>query len=181
MRTHWLSVLVLAVMTANGAAVAGDKCSHASPGEAKALSAKAAALLEAAGPRRAFEKFMDPDGEYFPRDLYVFVVDLLGNMWVNGAFPQAIGTNAIAAEDPKGQPYIERMLRIARERGEGRIEYLWVDPCTGDYTNKITYFKRVGTFVVAVGAYGSISAQPDDGDFLLSAAASLRASAIFTD
>lgn len=178
MLAHWISVVVLAGAIAAGVAVSpARKCSNASPGDAKALSARAAALLEEVGPRQAFETFMDPAGEFFPRDLHVLVVDLIGNIWVNGAFPQAIGTNAIAAEDPKGDAYIERMVHIARERGEGRIEYLWIDPCTGDYTNTITYFSRVGPFIVAVGAYGSITAQPAGAETVLSAAPDLSAGA----
>lgn len=155
MRTHWLPVAILLASATwiGGIAAADDDCSNASPAEARALMHKAAAELEKLGPERAFKNFMDPDGDYFPRDLYVFVVDLEGRMWVNGAFPQAIGSNAIDAEDNKGRRYIQEMLRIARTHGEGQIEYMWIDPCTGEYTDKLTFFKRVGNFVVAVGAY----------------------------
>lgn len=159
MRARWLSLVALVMFVVTAAAHADDDCSNASPAEAKALAYKAAAQLEKLGARAAFEKFMDPDGDYFPRDLYVFVVDLEGTMLVNGAFPQSIGASVLDAEDAKGRRYIRQMLRIATERGEGRIEYLWYNPCTGDYTNKTTFFKRVGDYVVAVGAYGNITTQ----------------------
>lgn len=159
MRTRWLAVLVVVGLCASLAQAQDEDCSNASPAEAKALAYRAAAQLEKLGPHAAFEKFMDPDGDYFPRDLYVFVVDLDGTMRVNGAFPQSIGSSVLEAEDAKGRRYIRQMLRIAAERGEGRIEYLWYNPCTGDYTNKTTFFKRVGDYVVAVGAYGSITTE----------------------
>lgn len=155
MRTHWLPLAILLGSMAwiGDGSGADNDCSNASPAEARALMHKAAAELEKLGPEKAFASFMDSDGDYFPRDLYVFVVDFDGRMWVNGAFPQAIGSNAIDAEDNKGRRYIEEMLRIARAHGEGQIEYMWINPCTGEYTDKLTFFKRVGNFVVAVGAY----------------------------
>lgn len=160
MRGRWLLLLVLVGWLAPAAAEQSMDCSNASPDEAKRLMLKAAAQVAELGYRRAFENFMDPEGEFFPRDLYVFVVDAQGRMWVNGAYPQAIGTNALDAEDAKGRRYIEQMLQIAEERGEGRIEYQWFNPCNGEYMNKVTFFKRVDRFVIAVGAYGNISVRP---------------------
>lgn len=156
MDKHWLTVVILLIACAGwlGRAQAADNdCSNATPAEAKALVHKAAEQLRTLGYEKAFRNFMDPDGEFFPRDLYVFVVDFDGRMWVNGAFPQAIGSNALNAQDNKGRHYIEEMLHIAREHGEGQIEYTWINPCTGEYTDKLTFFLRVDRFVVAVGAY----------------------------
>ena len=42
---------------------------------------------------------MTPGKGWVDRDLYVFVVDFRGNMWVNAGFPQAIGSNALGAND----------------------------------------------------------------------------------
>ena len=157
MRKQWLStVAALGLLVWFTGTSADDDCSNASPEEARALAHKAADLLEQVGPEKAFPSFMDPHGDFFPRDLYVFVIDFDGLMWVNGAFPQAIGSNALGAQDEKGRHYIEEMLRIAHEQGEGQIEYMWVNPCTREYTDKLTFFKRVGRFVVAVGAYRTV-------------------------
>ena len=154
MRRRWFPIVIfLGYVGGIGVSAADDDCSNASPAEAKALVHKAAAELRRLGPQKAFPNFMDPRGAYFPRDLYVFVVGFDGWMWVNGAFPQAIGSNALTAEDIRGRRYIEEMLRIANDRSEGQIEYMWVNPCTGEYTDKLTFFIRVDRFVVAVGAY----------------------------
>ncbi len=152
MGTRWLALIVLFGWIA-GAGAIDDDCSNASAAEAKALTLKAVEQVEKLGHERAFRNFMDPEGDFFPRDLYVIVIDLEGTMWVNGAYPQGIGTSALNAQDAKGRRYIEQILRIARERGEGWVEYQWFNPCTGEYSDKNTYFKRVGQFVVAVGAY----------------------------
>lgn len=173
MQKQWLCAVVLIGLTASNA-FADNDCSNASPAQAKALATKAAAQLEKLGPREAFEQFMDPEGDYFPRDLYVFVVDFDGLMWVNGAFPMAVGSNAMDAEDSKGRRYIQQMLRVAKQRGEGAVEYQWVNPCTGVYSDKITFFKRVGPYVVAVGAYGSITTQRNSAPSMPPLALALR-------
>lgn len=160
MRAPWMPLVVfLGFVGWFAGALADDDCSNATPSEAKALVHRAAERLKRLGPEKAFTEFMSPYGEFFPRDLYVFVVNFDGNMWVNGAFPQAIGSNAITAEDNKGRRYIAEMLKIAHERGEGQVEYMWINPCTGEYTDKLTFFVRVDRFVVAVGAYRSTTTQ----------------------
>ncbi len=93
------------------------------------------------------------EAPWVERDLYVFVLDFRGNIWVNGAFPQAIGTNAMGAIDPEGRLYIVEMLTLAAKAGEGWVEYRWISPCDGAERPKHTFFRRVGPFVVAVGAY----------------------------
>jgi cytochrome c len=154
---RWLAAFILTAWVCSAAAL-DDDCSNAPPEEAEALMLKAATQVEQLGHSRAFANFMNPEGGFFPRDLYVFVVDLEGYMWVNGAFPQFIGTSALGAADPQGVRYVEAMLKIVAEKGEGRVEYVWVNPCTGAYSRKLTFFRRVGRFVIAVGAY--VGAQP---------------------
>jgi len=124
------------------------------------MALKAASHLETQGAQRAFSDFMSREGGFFDRDLYVFVVDVDGNMWVNGAFPEAAGTNALGAQDTGGRFYIAQMLAVAAERGEGWVEYQWFNPCSGAYMEKASYFTRVGPFVVAVGAYVGAATKP---------------------
>jgi len=147
------SALGAALLALACGAAAQQPCAAASRAEARALALKAAQHLEARGPLDAFHDFMRDGGGFLDRDLYVFVVDFNGNMWANGAFPEFAGSNAIGALDTDGRLYIVEMLTLARERGEGWVEYRWFNPCSGSYMKKATYFTRVGPFVVAVGAY----------------------------
>jgi cytochrome c len=151
-----LAALVFLAALAGPAPAAGEgDCFPSSAAQARAMVLKAAAQLEKAGPQAAFRDFQRGDGPYVVRDLYVFVLDFDGNMWVNGAFPQAVGSNALETRDRRGRPYIQEMLAAARRDGEGWILYQWFNPCSGDYMDKNTFFKRVGQFVIAVGTYGS--------------------------
>lgn len=152
MRMQWLSVVALVWCTASIGAQDMD-CSNAPPAEAKTLALKAAQQVETLGHFEAFKNFMNPEGEFFPRDLYVIVVDLEGNIWVNGGYPQFIGMNAIGVEDAKGRRYIDEMLVTAIENGEGWVDHMWFNPCTAEYMDKTTFFRRVGRYVIGVGAY----------------------------
>lgn len=132
-------------------------CDLADLDEAKALALKAADLLEKEGPKNALVKFMEP-GPFIDRDLYVFVLDMEGTLWASGAFPEGIGSNAWEAQDSGGNFFVQEMIHIAADKGEGWVEYDFFNPCTGERSPKASYVKRVGPLIVGVGAYGTVSA-----------------------
>ncbi len=163
---HWLGhvgraqgVLRLGAVLVFGALVAASparaQCDHASPEEAHALALRAAELVEEVGAKDAFFRFMDPSGPFIERDLYVFALDLEGNLWASGAYPAAIGSNAWEAQDSDGRWFVQEMIHLAATKGEGWVEYDFFDPCTGKLSPKVSFVKRVGDFIIGVGAYGT--------------------------
>ena len=139
------------------APAAGAACHTATLDDAKQMMERAAHLLEQAGPRTAFVLFMEPDGGFIDGDLYVFVIDMDGVLWANGAFPRAIGSQAMDAQDSSGRYYIREMIDVARRDGSGSVEYEWYDPCSGEMAPKVSFFRRVGKYIVGAGAYGSMA------------------------
>lgn len=138
-------------------ASAQARCQAASLEEAKALAVKAAKALVDLGPEKAFRRFSDPEDEFIDRDLYVFAIDLGGRIWFNAVFPTAPGSNILGSRDSNGRYFIQDMIRTARTKGEGWVEYEWLSPCTGEMSPKAAYVVRVGPVLVAVGAYGVVS------------------------
>ena len=140
-------------------ALAASPCDRpGTPLEAKALAERAAAHLADVGLDRAFNDFMSPDGGFMPHDLYVFVFDRGGRIWVNGRFPGRIGANIAGARDRKGRPFLFDAMRRADQDGSAWVEYSWFNPCTGTPMAKSTHVVRAGEFFVAVGAYGTLEA-----------------------
>jgi len=45
------------------------------------------------------------------------------------------------------------MVRVARDRGEGWVDYKWVHPVTGEVFPKTAYVRREGDLAVACTAY----------------------------
>lgn len=155
----WVLLLVVLLM-AGGAAAELRPCPPATPDEARRMAERAASLLERVGPERAFRAFMDPAGPFIERDLYVFVFDKSGILHASGAFPQMVGSDASGAQDTSGRFFIREMLRLAfgTKKGAGWVEYRMLSPCSGKFDGKVSYIKRVGNFLVGVGAYGTVSA-----------------------
>ncbi|MDA1101589.1 MAG: cache domain-containing protein [Proteobacteria bacterium] len=135
----------------------GDCRRPGTPLEAKALAEKAAAHLAEVGLGKAFSDFMTPQSGFMPYDLYVFVFDGEGRMWVNGRFPGLIGSNITEARDSTGRNYLLEAMRRAERDGAAWVEYQWYNPCSGRPMAKSSHIVRAGGFFIGVGAYGRLS------------------------
>ncbi len=119
------------------------------PEEAKAMAVRAADLLKAEGPEKAFATF-DSGAAFHDRDLYVMVYDATGKCVAHGASPALIGKDLITLRDPDGTPIIERLVAV---QDAGWIDYKWPRPTTKKIELKTTYVIRVGVYRIGVGAY----------------------------
>ena len=117
---------------------------------------RAVALVRVAGLENAARAFTDPNGEFLSGNLYVFVIDFKGTILINGALPRAIGGNALGARDSVGRFYVQEMIRIARDHGEGWVHYEFINPCSGRLSPKSSFVKRVDEILVGVGFYGAV-------------------------
>ena len=151
-----LAALAALLVFASLPAHASDRCEAASLEEARAMAIRAGALLLEVGPREGFARLANPESGFIDRDLYVFILDLEGRIWFNAVFPVRPGQNILGARDRQGRYFVREMVAVARDRGEGWVEYEWFSPCTGDLEPKSAYVVRVGPLIVAVGAYGSV-------------------------
>ncbi len=139
-------------------ALADNNCRRpGTPLEAKALAEKAAAHLTNVGLGKAFNDFMTPGAGFMPYDLYVFVFDGEGRMWVNGRFPGLIGSNVTQARDDGGRNFLLEAMRRAKRDGAAWVEYQWYNPCSGRPMAKSSHVIRAGEFFIGVGAYGRLS------------------------
>ena len=133
-----------------------ERCQPASLGEAQAMAIKAAELLLAKGPRNGFLILNGRNGEFVDKDLYVFIFDLNGRIWFNAFFPVAPGRSIIGSRDRNGRCFIQEMIEVAQNEGEGWVDYDWFSPRKGEMESKSTCVVRVGPLVVGVGAYGIV-------------------------
>jgi hypothetical protein len=51
-------------------------------------------------------------------------------------------------KDAKGKFFARDMARMARERGEGWVDYHWLHPVTGEISVKSGYVRREGDVAV---------------------------------
>lgn len=102
----------------------------------------------------ALSDFQHLTGRFIRNDLYVFVVDeKTGRYLAHGATPALVGTNGLDIQDPKGRFVIGEMMKIAKEKGAGELDYYWHNPTTGRIESKHTFFRLHQGRLVGVGSY----------------------------
>jgi len=121
--------------------------------EAKALVLKAADELSKGGLDRACGEFQRKSGPFWQGDLYVFVLDFDGVWRCYPPKPDAVGTVLLLLQDVDGKFFIQEMVDIARNGGDGWVEYKWKNPQNGQIQPKTSFVKRVGGLVVAAGVF----------------------------
>ena len=87
-------------------------------------------------------------GRFVHRDLYLLVLGLHDSLFAaHGNNPGRIGTGP-QVKDVDGKPFALEMVRVARDKGEGWVDYKWVHPVTNEVFDKRAYVRREGDVVV---------------------------------
>ncbi|GAB0147963.1 cache domain-containing protein [Marichromatium gracile] len=149
-RTLFAGSLALALLTPQVFAATPDM---ATPEEAKALSEQAHEAVESQGAEAAFAAFAAEDGGFRDRDLYVFCMDLEGEMLAHPLKPELVGKNLIDF-DKYGDTLFRDMIETVKDSGEGWVDYRWPYPGSDEIRDKATYvIGNDGGFFCGVGAY----------------------------
>ncbi|PNQ98019.1 chemotaxis protein [Azospirillum argentinense] len=153
LRVLWVLLTALLVATVHSAVA------RAQPGDpereqVRAVALKAAELIAARGLEAAAAAF-NRDGEFRHGALYVTVIDFAGVWKVYPPRPAGVGVSVINVKDPDGRDIVRDILSVARDSGEGWVEYRWLNPASDRIEPKTTFVKRVpGQDLVAyVGLY----------------------------
>jgi cytochrome c len=111
--------------------------------EAKAMVEKAYSYLKANGKEKAFVEISNPGGQFVKGEIYVFVQDFNGVGLANGANAKFVGMNVMDLKDPDGKSFMKDLTELAKTKGSGWVEYVWVNPVTKKIQPKATYVKRI--------------------------------------
>ncbi len=122
--------------------------------EARAIALKAVDLIVEKGLEVAAAEF-NRDSEFKHGEIYVNVIDFAGIWRVYPPRPAGVGVSVINVKDPDGRDIVRDILSVARNSGEGWVEYRWLNPSSNRIEPKVTFVKRVpGQELVAyVGVY----------------------------
>jgi cytochrome c len=149
-RRYLLGFSAAILVAAQRLAAAG---AHGTPEEAKAMVDKAVALIQADGVDKAFTVIDDSSGPFVDGDLYVFVTDFDGVTRAHGVTKALIGKNLLKVKDADGRYFVQEMIDLAKTKGEGWVDYKWVNPATHKIEAKTSFVKRVGDMIVGCGVY----------------------------
>lgn len=125
---------------------------QATPDDAKAWVQKGKEFFQKEGKDKALAAFKDPKGEFVKGDLYIYVLDMDGKML---AHPKAdlVGKDFMVVKDKEGKLFAVEMVKIAKEKGSGWVDYMWENPVTKKVDAKTVYFEKVDGVIIAAGAY----------------------------
>jgi len=99
--------------------------------------------------------YIDSIRFYVDRSGYFFIVNFSGFCMANAANKSFEGTSVYDLQDSKGFYFIREMILLAKDPGNGFVEYYWKNPASGQDTKKITYIHRIkGTdYFIGAGVY----------------------------
>ncbi len=142
---------------------------------AQELLGDAADHLRKHGPEKSFAVFNDRQGGFVRGELYVFAVDTQGHMYAHGGEPAGlVGLNVKDLRDAEGKPLIQEMLDGAAAKGEGTVEYKWLNRTDNRVESKTTYFRQVDQYVLGVGYYTARGTSEQAKDLLSKAVAEVQ-------
>lgn len=132
--------------------MAGTALAQAKAADAEAWVKKAAAFYKAEGKDKALAEFNNPKGQFVKDDLYIYVLDLNGKML---AHPKAelVGKDFMTVKDADGKLFAVDIVKMAKEKGSGWVDYKWENPKTKKVDPKTAYFEKVDDVIIAAGAY----------------------------
>lgn len=113
-------------------------------------------LLEQEG-LKAFKILRDKRSQYVYQDTYVFVIDENGVELLNVGFPKLEGRNVIEYKDHDGNYFVKEFIDVAKNKGEGWVDYPWPKPGDVEKSQKSTFVKKAKVdgkmVVVCAGLY----------------------------
>lgn len=124
-----------------------------SAAEAMTLVKKASSYLKSSGKDKAFAEFSNVKGQFVDRDLYIFVIDQSGKMLAHGANPKLIDKPVLELKDVENKQFIKEFISVANSKGEGWIDYKWVNPVTKQIEAKSTYVQKIDELIIGCGIY----------------------------
>jgi len=106
-------------------------------------------------------EFSKPKGQFDKGELYVFAYDLKGVMVAHPKNPTLIGKNLIDVPDSEGKLFRKDIVELAKSKGSGWVEYMYLNPETNELEFKRTYLQKIGDIIVCCGAYKDYSHEGD--------------------
>ena len=123
--------------------------------ETAALVKEAIAFAKANGKDAAFKEITKVGGRFHKHggELYVFVYDMDGKVLAHGQGASKVGVNQANAKDPDGREYIKERLILAKGKGKGWHDYIYMNPKDNKKEPKTSYIEVWEHLIFGAGIY----------------------------
>jgi len=137
-----------------GLVLSASIASAATVKEVKAFVDEGVALCNKKGTEVCLKEFNNPKGSFIRGELYMFAYDFNGVNQALGSNPKLVGKNLIKLKDASGLMLIQELVNIAKNKGEGWLDYKWSHPIKKKIADKTSYIKRIdGGMFIGTGYY----------------------------
>jgi signal transduction histidine kinase len=135
-----------------GTLVAQEK---ATKEECVAKCKEAVTLIKQVRLEAALAKIQDSKGPFVWKDTYVYVQDMESKMLANAAVPSLVGKSSLGMKDANGKMFVNEIIEVAKNSGEGWVQYMWPKPGEKTPSSKMAYILRVPgeNAIVCAGIY----------------------------
>ena len=123
----------------------------ASQPEAVALVERAAAYWKTNGQERTVAEINNSKGQFVQNGLYLFAHQVNGLVLANGGTPKAVGMNYLEFPDTLGKLFVKECSEVAKTKGSGWVDFLWVNPATRKIQTRTLYVKRIDGTNIYIG------------------------------
>lgn len=131
-----------------------DMIKYGSPFEAKLMVEDGINQMLESDLETAFSNFKKKVGRFHLKDLYLFVIDMDGNVLCHGGEEALNGKNVIDLKDSAGKYFVKEFIKLMQETENGWKEYYWRNYETQKVEMKLTYLKKFNENIfVGCGAY----------------------------
>lgn len=121
--------------------------------EVQSFVEEAAAFAKDVGKEAALKEFNDKEGKFFRGELYIFAYDMKGVNLALAPKPALVGKNLSMMVDANGVKLIQELIKIAKTKGSGWLEWNWENPVTKKVAPKIGYIIKVDDYWLGSGLY----------------------------
>ena len=137
MQKFLIALAISTMVLFSSQSFAGEK---ATTEECVQKTQEAAAMINARGLEEAIKLIGDPKGPFVWKDSYVFLMDLNGKMLAHPIKPELTRHEHVLLEtDATDKAIFVHFVNVAREHGEGWVDYMWPKPGKKSPSKKVTY------------------------------------------
>jgi cytochrome c len=145
-----------AIATETEIACAASATNKATPELLMAKTREAAALLEQEG-AEAFAKFRGKDSPFVFCGTYVSVYNANAVVLFQPIKYKLVGKSLADVRDANGKAFMIDVMNVAKEKGEGWVDYVWPKPGEKTPSYKVGFIKQAKKgdqiFVINIGTY----------------------------
>lgn len=113
----------------------------------------ALAHFRAVGRDRAMADFTRAEGRFGDRQNYIACSSMDLQILAFGANPATVGRQASGLRDARGFAFALEMRRLMLERDEGWVSYVWLNPESGRFEEKVSYVLRFSPELFCLAGY----------------------------